>query len=1491
MLDGQFLKILRDKLSKGSTNSVLLNCLPGTNLYKIDVTELNLIDPQAANNFVGKLLLESNFTFPISFQDIQEKDLIEEKKLFLERLSKKLNRVFNDNELSFQEKGHRTFGFGYPIFVIEVEDSFVLSKVNAKTRPKRLIAAPLFIWPLEIGKSFKQSRSWMLRKLEDSTPFLNDSFASYIKQKHGVDLFSLFESENDEIFTYEKLQRNVGQIIKAINKFEKKVTDIFSPNDLVVPLRTKDELIERSSSTGFVEWSGVLSLYSKQKQSLINELDTLIENKDIFSTDEESTSEGNPFLHNFSSLDTDYSQQNVIDQLKFGSRFVIQGPPGTGKSQTLTALVTNALSNGKKTLVVCEKSTALEVIHNNLQALGLGDLCALINDPTSKDRQKVVEKVRSAPLANYEGVSEIKFQNTISDVNESIKELSRGYAALMKNIWEDQIWADMLGKYLKVRKKIKDNPLKIPLKEIVWELNSDEYRDIRRVAIKSQDLQSRNESSLITKLNKDFFSSERKGLVKVTIHDYAQDTLASLKELSDHFDEFPEKCRTSVFDYYNQLVEELDAAISNFDENYEQLNRLFPELTDLLPSSFNDQLTKVASFFSPKTKRANHYRAEILNAYKKLLPLSKKLKRLEFKFLPDPEFLKLSLLNSSLSEFKKSIRNFKKEQDSEISITVENFLRDGNENEIIDSVIWEDLSEELTKVIEKINEIKLLDKKVKSPDTDNFYSKKQLIEDLTKSVNQIVNNLNNFSAFYDYERFVSTLNEREKKVVKVFSELKQAGQVRSNIDLFDRYYLEKILLDNQDPNTINSSDQLDLLYKKINQLKQLVTQKVLSTFGGLQRKSVRDYPGYKSLYNLRGAGGQRRNSLRQIVRKDFNFFTSFFPVILTNPTACATLFPLEQDLFDLVIFDEASQLRLEDTFSSLIRGKHKIVSGDQHQMPPARQYELTNAWTDEDDADEASENQDVIIDSNITKGLANSESLLDYALTIGYKKTHLLVHYRSNHPALINFSNNAFYSGNLLPIIRKEDYTPITFYQVNGLYKDRTNPEEADKAIEILNDIIKPKEGICPSVGIATFNLYQRDLILDKINSKASIDSQFSEKMAMVYKKGFFVKNLENIQGDERDVIIMTTTFGKDKDGRFKKHFGPLQNKSGYRLLNVIITRAKNHFYVCTSIPEEEYLAYERELKRVGKNDGTPIVMAYLAYAKAVSENNTSAIEHVLDVVKKGSTEERISTAPLIDTESPFEEEVLEELGSIVADVSRIKSQVWIGSFRVDFLIDPVDEKRKPLVIECDGATYHGTSEAYAYDYFRKRQLRESGYEVYNIWSTNWFDEDEFFNEVEELKELLTEYDSTSPENTKFAKEKKKGTSGSAEDDLDLDNEFNMDFVETEVADILEDSDTDADSLEVNSPSQTNHQQSFFPSDQVVELELPLSSDIWFQLSHWGKESGNMTPFNNRFCYSIGRYISKNGNMTPKQTSFAKKVYKQAVAKGFIYKPDQKKKE
>jgi hypothetical protein len=225
---------------------------------------------------------------------------------------------------------------------------------------------------------------------------------------------------------------------------------------------------------------------------------------------------------------------------------------------------------------------------------------------------------------------------------------------------------------------------------------------------------------------------------------------------------------------------------------------------------------------------------------------------------------------------------------------------------------WEESQNKLEANINALNESNLFEEEFEFASQNNYYEQKSLLSDTIVSLEKIRSDLTNFSAFYDYEKFYLNLNEREQDVVNIF--IAEDFGEKLYEDIFDRFYLEQILLHNQSNDILKDGKKLELLYQKIEQLKKLVSQKIIAQFCSRQRANVKSFPGFKSLYNLRGSGGQRRNSLRQIVNYNFEFFTDFFPVILTNPTACSTLFPLKQDLFDVVIFDEASQLRLEDTF-------------------------------------------------------------------------------------------------------------------------------------------------------------------------------------------------------------------------------------------------------------------------------------------------------------------------------------------------------------------------------------------------------------------------------------------------------------------------------------------------------------------------------------------------------------------------------------------------
>ena len=242
-------------------------------------------------------------------------------------------------------------------------------------------------------------------------------------------------------------------------------------------------------------------------------------------------------------------------------------------------------------------------------------------------------------------------------------------------------------------------------------------------------------------------------------------------------------------------------------------------------------------------------------------------------------------------------------------------------------------------------------------------------------------------------------------------------------------------------------------------IKEYQIKKIKIDWSLFQLKAIKNFSHrnftVKALYNLRGNGGLKRNSLRKIISTDFRLFSDFFPVILVNPVACSSIIPLKPHLFDFVVFDEASQLRIEDTFVSLIRGKYKIISGDLHQMPPSNYF--SSSIVVEDTSETEDEDDDISFsESNNITNLADSGSLLGFGEDSGYKRTYLDYHYRSRHPHLINFSNSAFYGTRLIPMPPKSFIKPIRFLQVDGIYEDKkvVNPEEAKAVVEIIKSLL-----------------------------------------------------------------------------------------------------------------------------------------------------------------------------------------------------------------------------------------------------------------------------------------------------------------------------------------------------------------------------------------------------------------------------------------------------
>jgi primosomal replication protein N'' len=366
--------------------------------------------------------------------------------------------------------------------------------------------------------------------------------------------------------------------------------------------------------------------------------------------------------------------------------------------------------------------------------------------------------------------------------------------------------------------------------------------------------------------------------------------------------------------------------------------------------------------------------------------------------------------------------------------------------------------------------------------------------------------------------------------------------------------------------------------------------------------------------------GPRRKTLREFFVDGSQIgLLTLRPVWLTNPEAASQLLPLTSGLFDIVVYDEASQMQVEFAVPTLLRSKLVTVSGDEKQMPPTSFFSRLETSSGLDTDDENEESQDDVLSTWNSEDITTCPDLLSLARSV-FDWSRLSIHYRSQYRELIGHSNAAFYKNSLNVPVRQpaalvEKARPIEWMSINGLYGNSINEREASAVVEWLATFWE-QEGLPPSVGVVTFNLPQAERIRELVQLRA--DSDVSFNLALLRERdrmdngeaiGFFIKNVENVQGDERDVILFSTTFGPDETGAFRRNFGALGKAGGERRLNVATTRAKQKIVVFSSMPIDkisDFLATTRP--PAAPKD---YLQSYLAYAKSISEGNFEQVSQL----------------------------------------------------------------------------------------------------------------------------------------------------------------------------------------------------------------------------------------------------------------------------------------
>ena len=1348
---------LQNRLKVGSRRGVHLNAITGRSRYKFDITRLSHIDENLPQNFINALLSELPLKFKVSWKDNVPdlNSLFEEDQTQLVRITKSFENLINQTDAIESEKGINTFGFGFPILARRDQSD------------NKLTVAPILIWSLRIRRT-KDFNTWEILRNDEDPIYINEVLINHLQSDSKIEIDQVSnEHLDDGLIDRNELLDICVNLIESINSstpndlretFEKKLDEIKPISD-----KKHYEKLPLTSNNSFIDFGGLFSIFEVQKQNIINDYGNLLELKgaeiDLEDMDEHS-------FQPISSVETDPSQQGILHSLNSSRNILIQGPPGTGKSQSLTAILVNALENHKKTIVVCEKRTALEVLFNALNEKGLNYQTILIKDIV-KDRRKAVDSVRervdNSAYRRYRYTHSKETLDNIIDKSKSlIDAINKRHKKLGENLIGNKNWTNIVGSLLSESKDNSED-YNLDLGKDTFSYESSELNELLELIRKGQNLyRDYKPFKDLSFLNSSKLVGDNPFIIEQDINEdfnYYKKETESIEELVSKYEQ----------EYYDTRKKQLNHQENEVKSIIDELKNIFSKYSSA-DDFYNEDKTKgyffkATSIFS-KSKKETLSDQELINSYFDNLIASTTTCN-DFKSISNST--SIADRESTINEYIKEIERLKSGFQDKIENEYDNLNLLKSENK-------DYKTETLMSIQSRLQSLKeLIDEQSWTKLTLDDSNHKLLLSSIRSIIafkETFFNNENDlFSIEFKWFQYYNSLSQEKKDII---DELLPKENWRKT---FLIYYLNSLLVNsaNMDLPT-NDNDHIEL-GKSLSELEREQINYIRQYWFSKQIDATRNFDvnnpniAVENLYNKRASKNHKRLSLREIVKLDMDLFTTFFPIILTTPDVASNLFKGQNKYFDIVMFDEASQLKLEDNLPALLKGKQIVIAGDEHQMPPSNYFSKIFDGTIEDE-DEFEDEIDRI-KSDASNSLLDCESLLDFASELGFDKRHLDFHYRSRHPYLIDYSNYAFYNQRLKPLPNDFDYVPIKYINVNGTYSDNSNDSEAETVISIIeNNISRLPNGEYPSVGVATFNINQRNLILSKINERRKFDRfrAFNDKIVELEENGFFVKNLENIQGDERDVIILSTTYGINKEGKFAQRFGSINHQKGYKLLNVIVTRAKYKVYVCSSIPQEVFLNYKEHLITEGSNNRRGAFYAYLAYAKAVSEQDNESRLSVLNTLAENSSKKTSIDNFNSDLESPFEEEVYEALTEHFDEV-KIIPQLQFAGFRIDLVYDTKKIGIPKIAIECDGAEYHLSQEAYLHDRHRQNILERHGFVFHRIWSTNWWRNPK--KETQKLVEFIKGIENSNPS---FFEDKSK--TGLAFTD-------NIKIIEQEIANVL----------------------------------------------------------------------------------------------------------
>jgi very-short-patch-repair endonuclease len=1029
--------------------------------------------------------------------------------------------------------------------------------------------------------------------------------------------------------------------------------------------------------------------------------------------------------------DADSSQHSALIDALRGKNLVIEGPPGTGKSQTISNLIAEALARGRTVLFVSDKLAALQVVRDRLEERGMGAFCLELHSHRTQKGALLKDVGRRIELAD--SFTDPTDLDRLLAVAESRKKRLIEYVSLIKEMVDpiqrtvfDILWAREAA--------FQALPFDERLVATVAPSSLLEYTPTKLTEAKDWlAIYTRNLSDILAaykRLDEHPWRWVQKGLP------YAdeQSCLAMLPELIEAIDKATglahehlpqvfhalEAVPTNALDLQSASLESKDA-LQYLRETAEKARRLQAQRGELSASfdlglGSRDELVAHADAIDNTPWFKRWFNGNYRKAVKTYRTIARDHKRADRIAISKA----LRLVADSNAQRVAFDRNATHRERIGVGFTGlqsrwDDLLKLADWYEKVLAMFpdgkppaaFADLQAAMFRIVQLAERLAAI--------SNGDLWRAPLADSLPDWRAAAVKSLGDREALQAWATFMRCRVEGEQYGIQALTSLADKGSIKpenlaAGFNFIFYNGLAKHTLSRNPALWEFSGENQDEIRRQFARTDRdvIVLQRKRAAARAANRRvepgtrgtHVGDWTELALL--RREVGKQKRHiPIRELVRRAGSSLQALKPCFMMGPQSVAKYLAPGTLKFDLVVMDEASQIRPEDAIGAMARGGQVVIVGDPMQLPPTTFFNRI-APSDGDD------------DGGGGNVATDSESILDVASSVYSSIRRLRWHYRSQHESLIAFSNQQFY-GDLIvfPHAQRDSETMGVKYRFvpGAIYEDRRNPKEALAVVEATLEHMKnhPTE----SLGVVTMNFEQRELIEGLIEDRLR-DDPFAQsfRTSMIGTKSFFVKNLENVQGDERDVIFVSTTYGSDASGSQFQRFGPVNSEAGHRRLNVLFTRAKLRTVVFTSLDIDRILASPESSR------GLRAFKGYLEFART----------GILDKTVSNSDQEI----------NDFERSVRSVLETRNYEVA---PQVGVAGFFIDLA---VKNPKKPgaflLGIECDGATYHSSKSARDRDRLREEILRSRGWTLHRIWSTDWFKNrnkeiDKMFKRIESMIE------------------------------------------------------------------------------------------------------------------------------------------------------------